>query len=202
MELLTFAHKSEYKNILNFTRVIKTDKIDKNIVLIELECKNKKLHLLQTGIGRYSTAKALDHYLQKHTPEIIYNFGTAGALNDNLKILEIVKVKNVFLEKEPKPLTVSIYKNINGKTVNLLTVAKPIINSAKKNKINTQNKYDVADMESYFIAEKAIENKIPINIIKIISDNANGNTIISFKKNLKKCSELLGNIIKDNWLLL
>jgi len=37
-------------------------------------------------------------------------------------------------------------------------------------------------MESYFIAEKAIENKIPINIIKIISDNANGNTIISFKK--------------------
>ena len=111
-------------------------------------------------------------------------------------------MKNVFLEKEPKPLTIPIYKNINGKTVNLLTVAKPIINSTAKNKINNQNKCDVVDMESYFITKKAIENKIPINIIKIISDNANDNTIISFKKNLKKCSELLGNIIKDNWLLL
>ncbi len=187
MKLLTFAHKSEYKNILNFTRVVKTENIDKNIVLMELEYKNKKLQLLQTGIGKYSTVNALDHYLQKHTPEIIYNFGTAGALNDDLKILEIVKVKNVFLEKEPKPLTIPIYKNINGKTINLLTVAKPIINSTAKNKINNQNKCDVVDMESYFITKKAIENKIPINIIKIISDNANDNTIISFKKNLKKC---------------
>ncbi|MEA3500030.1 MAG: hypothetical protein U9R41_03285 [Candidatus Marinimicrobia bacterium] len=202
MKLLTFAHKSEYKNILSFTNIIKKNNIDKNILLMELEYKNKNLHLLQTGIGRDSTVKALNYYLQKYTPEFIYNFGIAGALNNQLKTLEIVKVKNAFSENNSKSFNIPICNNINGKNVNLLTVVKPLINNALRDIINSQNKYDVVDMESYFIAKKAIENKIPINIIKIISDNANDDTIKSFKKNLIKCSELLGNIIKDNWLLL
>ncbi len=200
MKLLTFAHKSEYKNILSFTKIIKTDNVDKNILLMELEFKNKKLHLLQTGIGRDSTVKALDYYLQKYTPEFIYNFGTVGALKDYLKILGIVNVKNIFLENNLKSFDISIYNNINGKNVNLLTVAKPIINNTVKDTINNQNKYDVVDMEGYFITEKAIKKKIPINIIKIISDNANDNATNSFNKNLKKCSDLFGKIIKENWL--
>ena len=202
MIILTFAHKSEYKNILSFTKIIKIINYEKNILLMELEYKNKKIHLLQTGIGKDSTIRALDYYFQQYIPEIIYNFGTAGALNDNLKILEIVKVKNVYLKKKSKPLTISDFQEINCKTVNLLTVVKPIITNISKNIINGQNEFDITDMESYFIAKKAIENQIPINIIKIISDNANDSTLNSFKKNIKQCSELLIKIIKDNWLYL
>ncbi len=199
---LTFAHKLEYKGILGFTKIIQITNYDKNIILMKLEYKNKIIHLLQTGIGKHSTTKALDLYLSTYSPDIIYNFGTAGAININLELFETVNVENIYLENNPQPILIPIFQKNDCKIVNLLTVEKPIISNDSNKTINGKIKFDIVDMESYYIAKKAKEKNILINIIKVISDNANDDTTDSFKQNINKCSKKLIELIKTNWLSL
>ena len=191
-----------------------------DLTIFKGEINNKKYILVRSGVGKVNAARTTQVLIDKFDIEYIINTGSAGALNENLSIGDIVIGKELIQhdfdvtafgrDKGYIPETGKIFKsddNIIKKCENVkienIKIVKGIITSGDifctdvkmKEKIRQKFKSDCTEMEGAAIAQVCYLNKIPFVVIRSISDIPNGNNELDFNEYLefasKNCAEFI-----------
>ena len=186
----------------------------------------KECVLVQSGIGKVNAARTTQVMIDHFKVEYIMNLGSAGAINEQLDIGDILIGKHVVQHDfditafgHSKGYITGVGNNIECNK-SLITKFEEVIESmpernykiklgivatgdifctdvAMKDKIRAKFDADVVDMECAAIAQVAYLNSLPFIVVRSISDTPNGKNASTFDKNLKLASKRCANILKE-----
>ena len=182
----------------------------------------KNIVLVKCGVGKVNAARTTQILTDKFNVKSIINVGSAGGLNNNLEIGDIVIAKELvqhdfditpfghekgyitdtgkFFKCDEK--LINIFKNVKIEGIKITTgiIASGDIFCADvymKEKIRDKFNADCCEMEGAAIAQVCYLNKIPFLVIRAISDIPNGKNHIEFDKFIKLASKNCAKIIKN-----
>ena len=209
-------------------KIMKEKQIKKiyNIKFIIGKIEEKNCILTTSGVGKVNAARTTQVMIDNFNVNYILNLGSAGAINDDLQIGDVIIGKNIYQHdfditafnhnkgyvpgvgdkiKCDKKLvykfeqTIKTTKNKNYK-IRIGTIATGDIFCTEKymkNKIKEEFNADIVDMECGAIAQVAYLDKIPFIAIRSISDSPNGNNATTFDQNLKLASNRTAEVLKE-----
>ena len=164
----------------------------------------KEFHIEYTGVGKINACFNTVEVINKFSPKLIINYGTAGSLRKDLNgIREVsdffqrdIDASELGFEVGETPFD-KISKISFGE--NGLSIGTGDSFVSETPKIQT----DLVDMESYAIAKVCLLKKINFLCFKYISDNADQDASNSWKNNIhkgkvafqKKIGDLYGNLL-------
>lgn len=205
--------KSEEKEIKGIK--FKLGKIDK-----------KDCILVQCGVGKVNAARVTQMLMDYFEIEYVINLGSAGALEPNLDIGDIVIGEKLIQHDfditafgHPKGYITDIGNEISSnlqlierfeKTITKLAnaeykIQKGIIASGDifctemkmKEKIYYKFNAKCVEMEGAAIAQVCYLNQVPFLVIRSISDSPNGNNAITFDQYLELASKRCALFLKE-----
>jgi len=152
------------------------------------------------GVGKINATYNTLRLINIHKPKLVINYGTAGAINNKLKgIVECTK----FYQKD---------MDVRGLNFELgetpFDKIKEIIISESGYSCGTGDSFvdkkidmevDMVDMEAYAIAKVCKLENVDFKCFKYISDNADENSSIDWKQNLKSGAKAFSNFIIDKF---
>lgn len=193
-----------------------------NLKIYTGKINSKDLLLVRGGVGKVNAARVCQIITDKFNLECIINVGSAGGLNENLNIGDIVvgeklvqhdfDVSAFGREKGFIPETGKFFesdKNLLEKCKNINIDNQKIVtgiigsgdifltNSILKEKIKQEFNCDCVEMEGAAIAQVCTLNNIPFLVIRSISDIPNGNNEIDFNEYLKFASKNCAKFINQ-----
>lgn len=193
-----------------------------NLKIFTGKINNKDFLLARSGVGKVNASRVTQIITDKFDLSFIINVGSAGGLNENLNIGDIVLgeflVQHDFdvtafgREKGFIPETGRFFesdKNLLEKCKNVKldnqkilvgTIASGDIfltDTNLKNKIKETFNADCVEMEGSAIAQVCTLNKIPFIVIRSISDIPNGKNEIDFNEYLKLASKNCADFIRQ-----
>jgi len=186
------ATLTEAKPLLKLSENI-SEHFTNKVKIRTFEFNEFKVHIIITGIGIKKTKKILKAVADYITNGIILNVGIAGSLNNKLQIGEWKIINQLFLSIDFNKKIELITDNI-FKTASIVTVENGIESKEIRRKLSEKFSADLVDMESFHIADFAVQKNMPCQIIKMVSDNADEMTMQTFKKSLKKYEKEAANI--------
>ena len=175
----------------------------KTLFLIALEVELpasqfEQLNIQYTGVGKVNAAYQTMRNIVEHKPDVIINFGSAGAvrtgLNGLVQVSEVsqrdMDLRGLGFELGQTPFETgedifvlqdcsqidknSVQKKVTCSTGDNFVFEKPRLNS------------DIVDMELYAIAKVCSRESIPLYSWKFISDNADGNSFHDWERNVSR----------------
>ncbi len=180
---------SNYSEIKNSNFKIVKGKLNKNNII-----------LAKSGVGKVNSAITTQFIIDKFHPKYIINTGLAGALDEKLKIGDII-IADKMVQYD---FDLTAFNRAKGYMSTGIDPNKPTIYNSDKNLIEKfKNKEDkiyigtiatgdtfvskinqkkeirqefnalAADMESASIAQTAMKNNVPVVVIRMISDTLN-----------------------------
>lgn len=188
--------------------------------------KERECVLVKSGVGKVNAARTTQVMIDHFKIEYIINLGSAGAINDQLDIGDILIGKhvvqhdfditafghskgyitgvgnNVECDKDLIVKFEDVIKNISERNykIKLGIVATGDIfctDVAMKDKIRAKFNADVVDMECAAIAQVTYLNSIPFIVVRSISDTPNGKNASTFDENLKLASKRCADILRE-----
>jgi adenosylhomocysteine nucleosidase len=152
------------------------------------------------GVGKinatYNTLKLINIY----KPQIIINYGTAGAINKKLSgIIECTK----FYQRDMDVRTLDFelgetpFDKIREIKISDIGFSCGSGDNFVSNKIDM--KVDVVDMEAYAIAKVCKLENIEFRCFKYISDKADENSNLDWKKSLQTGAKAFSNFIANEY---
>ena len=152
------------------------------------------------GVGKINATYNTLRLINIHKPKLIINYGTAGAINTQLKgIIECTK----FYQRD---------MDVRGLDFELgetpFDQVKEIITSKKGYSCGTGDSFvnkkidmevDAVDMEAYAIAKVCKLENIEFKCFKFISDNADENANNDWKANLKLGTSAFAKLVNDKF---
>lgn len=219
------AMQEELDEIRNIMNNIKEKKIG-NLNFMEGKILNKEVVIVKSGIGKVNAARVTQILIDNFDIEYIINVGSAGALNPDLNIGDIVIGKKLiqhdfditafghnkgyitgvgdFIYCDDK-LIKKFEKTIEQLNDNLFKIKIGNIASgdifctdiSMKNKIYTKFEADCVEMEGAAIAQVSFLENIPFIIIRSISDSPNGKNAMVFDEFLVLASKRCAKIIEE-----
>lgn len=219
------AMKEELIEILNIMEEKKQKKIY-NIIFNEGKIENKKVIVVQSGIGKVNAARTTQILIDKFNIKKIINVGSAGALNPKLNIGDIVIAnklvqhdfditafnhkkgyitgvgENIKCDNDLVKKIQNIANNIKKEKYKIITgtIASGDIFCTEiemKNKIYEKFNAECIEMEGAAIGQVSYLDNIPFIVIRSISDSPNGNNAIIFEEFVKLASKRCANILKE-----
>ena len=148
------------------------------------------------GVGKINATYNSLKLIGIHKPKIVINFGTAGATNDNLKgIIECTKFYQ--RDMDVRSLNFELGETPYDKIKEIITSDSGYSCGSGDSFVNQiiDMNVDVVDMEAYAIAKVCRLENIEFRCFKYISDNADKNAHIDWKKNLEIASKAFSNFI-------
>ena len=150
------------------------------------------------GVGKINATYNTFRLIKYHKPKIIINYGTAGAINRELKgIVECTKfyqrdmdVRGLNFELGETPFD-KIREIITSKNGYSCGTGDSFVNQ----KIDMN--IDVVDMEAYAIAKVCKLENIKFKCFKYISDNADENADTDWNENLVLGANAFSKFIKE-----
>ena len=177
----------------------------------------KKVVLVKCGVGKVNAARTTQILLNNFAIEYVINVGTAGSLNENIEIGDVVigeklvqhdfdvtaagrekgyitdvgkyfySDKNL-IEKTKK--TIEIMKENFNAFIGTIATGDIFVQDVKvKDGIKSDFNADCAEMEGAAIAQVCTLDNVPFIVIRSISDKPNGNNAIDFEKYLELACE-------------
>ena len=152
------------------------------------------------GVGKVNATYSTLKLINIHKPKLIINYGTAGAINTDLKgIVECTKfyqrdmdVRGLGFELGETPFD-KIKEIIMSKNGYSCGTGDSFVNK----KIDME--VDVVDMEAYAIAKVCKLENIEFRCFKYISDNADENADNDWNKNLALGSSAFASLINTQF---
>ena len=222
---IIFAMKEELDEFLKLVSNIEEKKIF-DLTFYECTLDNKKLVLVESGVGKVNAARTTQVLIDKMNVDFIFNIGVAGSVSEDVNVLDIVIGKKqvqhdfditAFDHEKGYIPNVGVYISSDNK---LLDVARKIkidttihegviasgdifvTNPEMSRKIFTKFNALAVEMEGASIAQVCYLCNIPYLVIRSISDSPNSNnnklTYEEFlEKSSKIVSEYLEKIIKS-----
>ena len=125
--------------------------------------------VLHTGVGETATRARIAAFLHEQTPELLISSGFAGALNDQLRVGDLLLAENY---SAPRLASVAHSKldSLRCKTGNLATAAAMIDSASQRRELAKKKGADAVDMETQFIAQACAAAEIPMLSLRAISD--------------------------------
>lgn len=186
--------------------------------------KNKKCILVKSGVGKVNAARTTQILVDHFKVDYIINLGAAGAINDTLKIGDVIIGKYVVQHDfditafgHSKGYITGIGNSILCDREKVEEIEKNIANLddvkykvkigvvatgdifctevVMKEKIRAKFKADVVDMECAAIGQVALLNGIPFMAIRSVSDTPNGENASTFDENLKLASQRCADML-------
>ena len=188
----------------------------KNIYELEFiigKIHSKEIVLIKSGAGKVHAARATQILLDNFDVEYIINVGTAGGLNEEIEIGDIVIAERLVqhdyditagghekgyvshfgkyarCDKKLIKRSIEIIKSLNEDfkaVVGLIATGDIFVQDISvKNRIKEEFNADCVEMEGAAIAQVCILDNIPFIVIRSISDKPNGNNEIDFEKYLE-----------------
>lgn len=217
------AMKEELEEILKIMNNINEKKIY-NIQYFEGKINTTDIIIVESGVGKVNAARITQILIDKLEVENIINVGSAGALNEELNIGDIVIADTLiqhdfditafnhnkgyitgvgdYIETD-KSLQEKFKKaanKIEDKTykIKVGTIASGdifCIDIKMKDKIQSKFNAECIEMEGAAIAQVCYLDKIPFIVIRSISDSPNGNNAIVFDEFVKLASKRCSEIL-------
>lgn len=183
---------------------------------------NKEFLLVRGGVGKVNAARVCQIITDKFDLDLIINVGSAGGLNDNLNIGDIVIGEKLvqhdfnvtafgrekgfipetgrFFESDKNLLEKCKNIKIDNQKIILGTIASGDIfltDTTLKRKIKQDFNAYCVEMEGAAIAQVCTLNKVPFLVIRSISDIPNEKNEIDFNEYLKLASKNCAEFIKQ-----
>ena len=183
---------------------------------------NKEFLLVRGGVGKVNAARVCQIITDKFDLDFIINVGSAGSLNENLNIGDIILGEKLVQydfdvtafgrEKGFIPETGKFFesdKSLLEKCKNIKIDNQKIVTGVigsgdvfltdtdLKEKIKQDFNCDCVEMEGAAIAQVCTLNKIPFLVIRSISDIPNGKNEIDFNEYLKLASKNCAQFISQ-----
>lgn len=193
-----------------------------NLTLYKGIISNKTYILVRGGVGKVNAARTTQILIDKFDIEYIINLGSAGGLNENLHIGDIVIGEKLIQhdfdvtafgrEKGFIPETGKYFESNSNLLANFenihlddVKIIKGVIASgdifctSRDLKENIQKEFnaDCVEMEGAAVAQVCYLNNIPFIILRSISDIPNGENYIDFNEYLKLASKNCARILKE-----
>lgn len=189
----------------------------KNFYFLDIE--GEEAVLVICGIGKVNAAFGTALLIEKYRPEIIINFGVAGALCDGLKHLDLVAVSKavqhdadttafgdpkglvctvnkIFFETDEESL--ELLKAQSGMKVGISACGDQFVAlKEKKDEIRRIFNASVCDMESGAISHCAYMAGIKFVSIKCISDVGNDSAVGEYRHFLPKAANKLCDAVRE-----
>ena len=167
MMAVTFALPAESSGFLRLLQN-KSKRRNNGITTIAGKIDNHVIEIFHTGVGGKICRQRIARFLKDRKLECLISAGFAGALNDQLRVGDLLLAKNfstVELSGTPNSLaTFPIH------IANLLTVPSMIDSSEERNRIAQTTGAVAVDMETEFIARSCAEHGVPLLSLRVISD--------------------------------
>ena len=177
----------------------------------------KEVVLVKCGVGKVNASRTTQILLNNFDIEYVINVGTAGSLNENIEIGDIVigekLVQHDFdvtaagrekgyitdvgkyfysdkkLIEETKQTIKKMNENFNT-FIGIIATGDIFVQDIKvKDTIKREFDADCAEMEGAAIAQVCMLDNIPFIVIRSISDKPNGNNAIDFERYLELACE-------------
>lgn len=191
MILIVAALKDELISLIEYYKTDQKEIFDQGTLYL-----SKKLHILRTGIGMQKADETLSSYLEKYRPETIINMGTAGALHPEFTIGLMTEPAVIQNDKSEIINPIPLFQGqFLLKKSTLITLDKPVLTQKRKNRLFKNYTIDIVDTEAFVLADLSRQNKIDFHCLKVISDQADENTINDFKNNYKIIIEKLSGYL-------
>ena len=219
------AMEEELDEILNIMQKVEKKTVY-NVDFIEGNIGQNHVIVVKSGVGKVNAARITQILIDKLEVKFIVNVGSAGALNPELDIGDIVIAEKViqhdfditafnhkkgyitgvgdyiYCDKELVQKLKKISYNLNNKiykiTTGIIASGDIFCTEVKmKNKIYSKFNADCVEMEGAAIAQVCYLDKIPFVVIRSISDSPNGNNAIVFDEFVKLASKRCAYILKD-----
>ncbi|MCI8640316.1 MAG: 5'-methylthioadenosine/adenosylhomocysteine nucleosidase [Clostridia bacterium] len=217
------AMKEELEEILKIMKNIIKKEIY-NIQYFEGNINATDIIIVESGVGKVNAARITQILIDKLDVKEIINVGSAGALNEELNIGDIV-IANKLVQHdfditafnhnkgyitgvgdyiESDKILIEKFKNSADKIENgtykikLGTIASGDIfctDVKMKDKIREKFNAECIEMEGAAIAQVCYLDKIPFIVIRSISDTPNGNNAIIFDEFVKLASKRCSEIL-------
>ncbi len=167
MIAVTFALPAESSGFLRLLQN-KSKRRNNGITTIAGKIDDCTVEVFHTGVGGNACRQRMARFLQDRQLDCLISAGFAGALNDQLRVGDLLLAKNfstVELSGTPNSLaTFPIH------IANLLTVPSMIDSSEERNRIAQTTGAVAVDMETEFIARSCAEHGVPLLSLRVISD--------------------------------
>ena len=218
---IIFAMKEELDEFLKLVNNIEEKKIF-DLTFYECSLENKKLVLVESGVGKVNAARTTQVLIDKMNVDFIFNIGVAGSVSESVNVLDIVigtrQVQHDFditafdHEKGYIP-NVGVYISSNDSLLDLARSIKVdanihegviasgdifVTNPEMSRKIFTKFNALAVEMEGASIAQVCYLCNIPYLVIRSISDspNVNDNNKLTYEEFLEKSSIIVANYLK------
>lgn len=219
------AMQEELEEVLKIMKEIEEKKFYGNS-FINGKIENTEVVVVKSGVGKVNAARTTQILIDKLDVKSVINVGSAGALNSNLNIGDIVIANKLiqhdfditaFNHKKGYITGVGDYIYCDENLINKFQEAENNIDNNEyniktgiiasgdifctdidmKNKIYTKFNADCVEMEGAAIAQVCYLDKIPFIVIRSISDSPNGNNAIVFDEFIKLASKRCADILKE-----
>ena len=168
-----------------------------------------EIYLSECGIGQIASAVATQMMVSICEVDLIINFGVAGSLNPDYDIADIVLVRGVVhtdrdlslldpvkpaqyseYDSEVIPTTESLYQLVKSLEVDLpvgiiASSEKFVARDSAKKDLVEKFSVDLCDMESAGVVLTAHRNKVPVIVVKAISDKADDSAVMDYNNMAK-----------------
>ena len=212
----------EIKNLMTDIEIVQ----EYELKLYKGKINNRKVVLVEAGVGKVNAARVTQIIIDKFKIKQIINVGSAGTVNDELEIGDIVIGKKLIQHDfditafgYPKGYISNIGRYVEIDKKLYTTVQSKISKISKdqfkvkigtivsgdifctdikmKNKIREKFDADAVEMEGAAIAQVCKLDNVPCLVIRSISDNPNGKNQITFDEYLKMASQRCAVIINE-----
>lgn len=153
----------------------------------------------ESGIGKVNASIMVQHLIDVYKPEYIISTGCAGALSNNLQVLDVIipdyvtyhdflpervmrysvpDLGNIKVDNKLKEVAIDVLgkmPEINMVRTNICSGDCYVTDSVLAKQIVERTNAEVVDMESAAIGHVSRKNNVPFITIRSISDFADGN---------------------------
>lgn len=160
--------------------------------------RGKYIDFVRTGVGVNRCISVTREYLKKNPVKIIFNMGTAGALNKTIPsggifLIDWIQYQNRFIATD-----LGRFKILSGMPrLSLVTVDHPVVDEQSRREILSQTSMPLVDMESFHLATVAAEQQISFLSVKVVTDFANDDALEDFSSNLEEYTENLAEEVEN-----
>ena len=166
MIAVTFALPAESSDFLrrlsNQSRIVRNGvKIIRGIIA------DREIEVLHTGVGEKHCRERLGKFLEDQQFDLLISSGFAGALNDQLRVGDLLLAKN-FSTVDPNGKR--SFSSLPIHIADLLTASALIDSSDERNNVGRASGAAAVDMETEFIARACAARGIPLLSLRVITD--------------------------------
>jgi nucleoside phosphorylase len=167
MIAVTFALPAESSEFLRRLRDKSHTERD-GVRTIRGKIEDRTIEVLHTGVGEKVCRQRLGKFLQDQQFDCLISAGFAGALDNDLKIGDLLLAEN--FSTVDRSETRASLSGLHIHIANLLTVPALIDSPEERNKLALTSGAVAADMETEFIARACAACGIPLLSLRVISD--------------------------------